>query len=204
MPTFYVLGELESGAGAVIELFRGLSQHAEYGGRLERSQRRNLRSEESYKIFEYDRAVKPTLELVFQRIHHDDRDLVHQTIDRASEVLAKLDFEHRLSMPNASLPKQHYGSESYLAQAQRLSHTGSWTGHLGPGEIKYLSEEWYRMMGLELQKETPRFETYFQRIHADDRARTMEQFEKASRERWSSNSLTGSFIPWARSGKSTQ
>jgi transcriptional regulator with GAF, ATPase, and Fis domain len=40
-------------------------------------------SEETYNIFEYDRAVKPTLELVFQRIHPDDRDLVQQTIDRA-------------------------------------------------------------------------------------------------------------------------
>src|SRR6202521_5773920 len=41
-------------------------------------------SEETYKIFEYDRTVKPTLELVLQRIHPDDRDLVQQTIDRAS------------------------------------------------------------------------------------------------------------------------
>src|ERR1700738_1937667 len=30
-------------------------------------------SEETYKIFEYDRAVKPTLELVFGRIHPEDR-----------------------------------------------------------------------------------------------------------------------------------
>src|SRR6202521_1348221 len=41
-------------------------------------------SEETYKIFECDRTVKPTLELVLQRIHPDDRDLVQQTIDRAS------------------------------------------------------------------------------------------------------------------------
>ena len=40
-------------------------------------------SEETYKIFGYDRAAKPTLELVFRRIHPDDRDLVQQTIDRA-------------------------------------------------------------------------------------------------------------------------
>src|SRR5260370_19934079 len=45
-------------------------------------------SEETYKIFEYDRAVKPTLELVFQRIHPDDRDLVEQTVDRATDERA--------------------------------------------------------------------------------------------------------------------
>jgi DNA-binding response OmpR family regulator len=37
-------------------------------------------SEETHKIFDYDRAVKPSLELVFRRIHPDDRNLVQQTI----------------------------------------------------------------------------------------------------------------------------
>jgi PAS domain S-box-containing protein len=60
-------------------------------------------SEETYKIFQYDRAMKPTLELIFQRIHPDDRDLVQQTIDRASEARANLDFEHRLLMPDGSV-----------------------------------------------------------------------------------------------------
>src|SRR6202045_4093302 len=60
-------------------------------------------SEETYKIFEYDRAVRPTLELIFQRIHPDDRDRVQQTIDRASEAMANLDFEHPLLMPDGSV-----------------------------------------------------------------------------------------------------
>src|ERR1700681_2476876 len=60
-------------------------------------------SEETYKIFEYDRSVKPTLELTFQRIHPDDRDRVQQTIDRASKARANLDFEHRLLMPDSSV-----------------------------------------------------------------------------------------------------
>src|ERR1700704_1465208 len=60
-------------------------------------------SEETYKIFEYDRAVKPRSELVLQRIHPDDRDVAQQTIDRASEARANLDFEHRLLMPDGSV-----------------------------------------------------------------------------------------------------
>jgi transcriptional regulator with GAF, ATPase, and Fis domain len=47
-------------------------------------------SEETYRIFEYDRAAKPTLELIFQRIHPDDRDLVQQTIDRATDEKIKV------------------------------------------------------------------------------------------------------------------
>ena len=38
-------------------------------------------SDETYRIFELDRSVKPTLEVVFGRIHPDDRHHVHQALD---------------------------------------------------------------------------------------------------------------------------
>src|SRR5436853_2898755 len=38
-------------------------------------------------------------------------------------------------------------SASYLAEAQRLSHTGSWTWTPATGEIRYWSEETYRVLG---------------------------------------------------------
>ena len=41
-------------------------------------------SDETYRIFEYDRAQKPTLDMVFQRIHPEDRALAQQVIERAS------------------------------------------------------------------------------------------------------------------------
>src|SRR5579864_9028728 len=64
-------------------------------------------SEETYKIFEYDRAVKPTLGLVFRRIHLDGRHRVQQTLDRASETRSNLDFEHRLLIPDGSVKHLH-------------------------------------------------------------------------------------------------
>jgi PAS domain S-box-containing protein len=60
-------------------------------------------SEETYKIFENERGAKPTLELVFQRIHPEDRDLVQQTIDRATNERTNFDIEHRLLMPDGSV-----------------------------------------------------------------------------------------------------
>ena len=42
-------------------------------------------SAETYNIYEYDRTAKPTLEMVLRRTHPDDRDLVQQARDRASE-----------------------------------------------------------------------------------------------------------------------
>ena len=40
-------------------------------------------------------------------------------------------------------------SEAYLAEAQRLSHTGSWAWAPATGEIRYWSEETYRVLGFD-------------------------------------------------------
>src|SRR5712664_3024799 len=84
-------------------------------------------SEETYKIFEYDRAVKPMLELVFQRIHPDDRDRVQQTLDRASEARANLDFEHRLLMPDGSVKHLHVLARVSGTPSDNLEYIGAVT-----------------------------------------------------------------------------
>src|SRR6202040_1212831 len=73
-------------------------------------------------------------------------------------------------------------SEAYLAEAQRLGHTGSWAWTPATGDMRYWSKECYRLLGLDPQGEQPRFETSFQRIHPDDQPRTAEKFERAKRE----------------------
>jgi PAS domain S-box-containing protein len=74
-------------------------------------------------------------------------------------------------------------SEAYLAEAQRLSHTGSWAWSPATGEIRYLSEECHRVLGVDSQGGQPRFETFFQRIHPDDQAKVRETSETAGREK---------------------
>ena len=73
-------------------------------------------------------------------------------------------------------------SEAYLAEAQRLSHTGSWAWTLSR-DIRYWSKECYRVLGFDPHGGQPRFETFFQRIHPDDQARTTETIECATREK---------------------
>jgi PAS domain S-box-containing protein len=73
-------------------------------------------------------------------------------------------------------------SESYLAEAQRLSHTGSWASIPAMGEIKYLSEECYRVLGFDPQAGQPRYKEFFERIHPDDQAKTKEAIETAALE----------------------
>jgi PAS domain S-box-containing protein len=74
-------------------------------------------------------------------------------------------------------------SEGYLAEAQKLSHTGSWASIPVIGEIKYLSEECYRVLGFDPHGAQPRYETFFQRIHPDDQAKVKDAVQAAGREK---------------------
>jgi PAS domain S-box-containing protein len=74
-------------------------------------------------------------------------------------------------------------SEGYLAEAQRLSHTGSWASKPASGENTYWSEECYRLMGFDPHGGQPGFETVLQRYHPDDQARVREALETAEREK---------------------
>ncbi len=74
-------------------------------------------------------------------------------------------------------------SEAYLAEAQRLSHTGSWAWAPATGEIRYWSEETYRVLGFDPEAGPPRFEAFFQRLYPDDQVRVRELFESAIRDK---------------------
>ena len=60
-------------------------------------------SEETFRVFQYDRTMKPTLELVLQRVHPEDLALVQQMIELAAIGAKGFDFEHRLLMPDGSV-----------------------------------------------------------------------------------------------------
>jgi formate hydrogenlyase transcriptional activator len=60
-------------------------------------------SEETYRIFELDRSVKPTLEVAFGRIHPDDRHHAHQAIDHVIHENMDFDIEYRLLMPSGEV-----------------------------------------------------------------------------------------------------
>jgi formate hydrogenlyase transcriptional activator len=64
-------------------------------------------SDETYKIFEFDRAAKPTLEWVLERTHPEERDLLQETLDRSLATGMDFDFEHRLLMPEGSIKHVH-------------------------------------------------------------------------------------------------
>jgi PAS domain S-box-containing protein len=74
-------------------------------------------------------------------------------------------------------------SEAYLAEAQRLSHTGSWVWRVAGREALHLSEEWYRIYGFDSHDGMPTWEERLQRIHPEDRAKWHGAIDQAIAEK---------------------
>jgi PAS domain S-box-containing protein len=82
-------------------------------------------SDETFCILGYERTIKPTLELVFKRIHPDDIAFVRQTLDNATHGKANLDFEHRLLMLDGSVKHVHVLAQPAKAEAAALEFVGA-------------------------------------------------------------------------------
>jgi len=82
-------------------------------------------SDETFCILGYERTTKPTLELVFKRIHPDDITFVRQTLDHATHAKIDLDFEHRLLMPDGSLKQVRVLAQPSRAEAGALEFVGA-------------------------------------------------------------------------------
>jgi PAS domain S-box-containing protein len=74
-------------------------------------------------------------------------------------------------------------SEAYLAEGQRLSHTGSWAFDLASNKYIYVSEENFRIFEIDAQEGLPNREAISRQIHPEDWDRVNESFEKSLREK---------------------
>jgi PAS domain S-box-containing protein len=70
-------------------------------------------------------------------------------------------------------------SEAYLAEAQRLTHTGSWASRLAGDVALHLSEEWYRIFGFDPEQGMSVWKERLQRIHPEDRVKWQEATDRA-------------------------
>jgi PAS domain S-box-containing protein len=173
-------------------------------------------SEESFRIFQYDRNVIPTAELVLRRVHPEDVAPVQQRIERAAQDKKAFDFGNRLLMPDGSVkyvrlvghPSTNYESgdfefvgavmditeskrseewlrrsEGYLAEAQRLTHTGSWAWRVSGRDAVHLSEEWYRIYGFDPKEGLSAWDKRLQRMHPEDRTKWQATIERAISEK---------------------
>ena len=105
-------------------------------------------SDETFRILEYERTVKPTLELLFKRIHPEDAATVQETIERASKDAKNLDYEHRLLMPNGSIKHVHVLAQPFKDQCGNVEFVGTvmdvTDSKKAFQEIKALKDELYK------------------------------------------------------------
>src|SRR5258707_5376179 len=155
-------------------------------------------SDETYRIFEYDRSVKPTIDTVVQRVHPQDRADFQKVIDGASRGATDFEHTYRLLLPDGRTKHIHalahaladasgnrefvgagidvtsikraeeelHKSEFYLAEGQRLGHMGSWA--FDPDGFDYWSPELFRMHGLDPAGKAPSVQEYLGFIHPQD------------------------------------
>ncbi len=74
-------------------------------------------------------------------------------------------------------------SEAYLAEAQKLTHTGSWAWDPRTEKVLYCSEEMFRIFGLDPRESLPSRDNFRQQIHPEDRDWVKKRFEESLRER---------------------
>ncbi|HVM49012.1 MAG TPA: GAF domain-containing protein [Candidatus Acidoferrum sp.] len=64
-------------------------------------------SAETFRILGYEPTLRPTLEMVLDRVHPDDSVLVRRTMAAVSRKSRNLDLEHRVLMPDGSVKHVH-------------------------------------------------------------------------------------------------
>ena len=109
----------------------------------------------------------------------DERKLLEEVGRRMGDVLTSLLMFRALQESEQALRQ----SEAYLAEAQRLSHTGSWAFDVASYTYFHASEECFRIFGFDPQDGYPTTEAVFRRIHPEDRDSVERSFLKSFREK---------------------
>ena len=82
-------------------------------------------SEESFRIFGYDRTTRPSLELAIQRTHPADIARVRQLIDRVSRDGKDWELEHQLQMPDGSIKSVHVVARAVRDESGSVEFVGA-------------------------------------------------------------------------------
>jgi PAS domain S-box-containing protein len=82
-------------------------------------------SEQTCRIFGYDPATRPTINLVRQRVHPDDIGVVQKTFEQALLDTQAIDLEHRLEMPDGSIKYVHVLARVAMDASKHTELVGS-------------------------------------------------------------------------------
>jgi len=115
-------------------------------------------------------------------VHYDEplREWVENRIYPAAE--GGIAIFQRYVTESKRLEEQLRRTAAYLADAEALSHTGTWAWNPTTGEL-FWSAEHFRIFGLEPESVTPTYDVALGGVHPDDRLRLEAAFVAAVAER---------------------
>ena len=102
-----------------------LSQTGSFGWRVATGE--IIWSDETFRIFGHARVPSVSLDIVFQRIHPEDRARVRQTLDRASSDGRDFDHGYRLRMPDGSIKHVHATAHAVTDTSGGIEFVGAVT-----------------------------------------------------------------------------
>jgi PAS domain S-box-containing protein len=82
-------------------------------------------SDEAFRVMGYDQTMRPSVELVFKRVHPEDIQLVQHMISRAAREGTNMDHEHRLLMPDGSVKHVHVVLEAVCLDPENREFVGA-------------------------------------------------------------------------------
>src|SRR5215475_15606642 len=110
-------------SGALLAEAQQLSQTGSFGWQVPTGE--VLWSEETFRIFQYDRTTQPTMERALQRVHPDDAALVQQTIERASQEGKAFEQACRLRMPDGFVKYVYVVAHAVRDEAGSVEFVGA-------------------------------------------------------------------------------
>jgi len=131
----------------------------------------SLRACWSTPIFSSQGKVMATFAMYYReprRPSQRDREIIEQITHLAGVAIERKKTQEALRR-----------SESYLAEAQRLTHTGSWAFSPNARKLVYWSEEQFRLWGFDPLQGPPDPQVALQRVHPEDRERVGGVLERA-------------------------
>jgi PAS domain S-box-containing protein len=85
-------------------------------------------TKETFRIFQCDLATKPTIALLIDRVHPEDRATVRRTVEQATSGIAEsFDYEYRLALPDGSVKHVHSRAHATRNSQGRIEFVGAMT-----------------------------------------------------------------------------
>jgi signal transduction histidine kinase/CheY-like chemotaxis protein len=82
-------------------------------------------SAETYRIYEFDPAVPPTVEQIIRQTHPEDRDFLARTLDRARHEKQDYDLEFRLLMREGSVKHLQVVARAFTDESDGIEFVGA-------------------------------------------------------------------------------